>query len=305
MEGRAQDFAKIGIVHCMLYKEAIGGKADVMPSLERLASDPDLDAIEVTWIFDKAMRAEAATLLRESGKTVAFAAQPVLLTQNLDLNHPDPWKRRDAVDAVKRVVEQAYELGAVGLAVLSGRDPGEAGREAAKEHLVESLGQIAGELRLQGDMPLVLETFDRKPFGKSCLIGPSAEAVEISERMRERFADFGLMLDLSHLPLLEETPKQAVGAMRGHLVHAHMGNCIIRNPQHPLYGDAHPPFGDPDGENGVEELAEYLEALLENAYLDRENRRILSFEVSPYADWTPESLLEQSKEILEKAWALV
>jgi sugar phosphate isomerase/epimerase len=302
MESKPQDYAKIGIIHFMLYKEALKGQADVITSLATLANDPYFDAIEVTWIRDKAMRSDAATLLRESGKTVAFGAQPVLLTQGLDLNHEDAWKRRDAVDAVKRVVEQAYELGAAGLAVLSGKDPGEEKRSAARDALVASLSEIAAELRAQGTMPLVLETFDRKPFGKNCLIGPSDEAVEIAKRMRERFPDFGLMIDLSHLPLLGEAPKEAVETVREYLVHAHMGNCVMSDPRHPMYGDAHPPFGDPAGENGVEQLADYLRALLDNGYLDRKKRRILSFEVCPYGDWTPESLLDQSKETLEEAW---
>ena len=303
MKSKPQDYAKIGIIHFMLFKEALKGQADVITSLATLANDPYFDAIEVTWIRDKAMRSDAATLLRESGKTVAFGAQPVLLTQGLDLNHDDPWKRRDAVDGVKRVVEQAYELGAAGLAVLSGKDPGEEKRSAARDALVASLSEIAAELRAQGTMPLVLETFDRKPFGKNCLIGPSAEAVEIAKQMRERFPDFGLMIDLSHLPLLGETPTEAVETVRDYLVHAHMGNCVMRDPRHPMYGDAHPPFGDPAGENGVEQLADYLRALLDNGYLDRKNRRILSFEVCPYGDWMPENLLDQSKETLEAAWA--
>jgi len=303
MEGRPQDYAKIGLVHCMLHKEAIKGEADVIQSLSRLLHDPFFDAIEVTWIRDKAMRNEVAALLRESRKTVAFAAQPVLLTQGLDLNHEDRWKRRDAVDAVKRVIEQAYELGAVGCAVLSGRDPGEAKRAAAQDFLVDSLAQIAMELRAQGKMPLVLETFDRQPFGKNCLIGPSVEAVEIAKRMRERFPEFGLMIDLSHLPLLGETSEDAVATVRDYLVQAHMGNCVLRNSKHPMYGDNHPPFGDPAGENGVEQLAAFLKALLDNGYLDRKKRPILSFEVSAYGDWTPERLLDQSKETLEAAWA--
>lgn len=303
MEGKPQDYAKIGVVHFMLYKDALKGEADVTGSLATLGADEDLDTIEVTWIHDRAMRAEAASILREAGKTVAFGAQPVLLTQGLDLNHEDEGKRREAVDAVKRVVEQAYELGAVGLAVLSGRDPGEEKRPAAMDRLVESLQDINGELHAQGDVALVLETFDRKPFGKNCLIGPSAEAATIAERMREQVSSFGLMLDLSHLPLLEETAEHAVGTVRDYLVHAHMGNCIMRKPDHPMYGDAHPPFGDPDGENDEAELVLYLRALLDAGYLNRDQRRALSFEVCPYGDWKPQALLEQSKETLEKAWA--
>lgn len=303
MEGKPQDYAKIGIVHCMLYKEAISGRADVIGSLAPLVADDYFDAVEVTWIHDKAMRAEVAALLRESGKAVAFGAQAVLLTRGLDLNDEDPWRRRDAVDAVRRVVEQACELGAEIFAVLSGRDPGEEKRQRARDLLVDSLCRIADELRLQEGPPLVLETFDRRPFGKNRLIGPSAEAVEVARRVRERHPNFGLLVDLSHLPLLEETAEHAVATMRDCLVHAHMGNCIIRNPDHPLYGDAHPPLGDPDGENGPEQLELFLRALLDNGFLDRKNRRILSFEVSPYGDWTVEALLDQSKEMLDAAWA--
>ncbi len=305
MEGRPQDYAKIGVVHFMLYKEALKGGADVIPSLSKLTADRDLSVIEMTWINDKTMRAEAAALFHEWRGTVTFGAQPVLLTQGLDLNHEDQWKRREAVDGVKRVIEQAYELGAIGFAVLSGKDPGEARRAAARDSLVESLSEVAAELRAQGNMRLVLETFDRKPFGKNCLIGPNTEAVEIAKRMREKYPDFGLMIDLSHLPLQDETPDHAVKTVRNFLVHAHIGNCIMRDPKHPMYGDAHPPFGDPAGENGVPELARFLSALLEHGYLDKTKRPILSFEVCPYGDWTPESLWAQSKETLEAAWAKV
>ncbi len=259
----------------------------------------------MTWVRYKAMRAEAAALLHEWRGTVTFGAQPVLLTQGLDLNHEDKWKRREAVDGVKRVIEQACELGAVGFAVLSGKDPGEAKRAAARDCLVESLREIAAELRAQSHMRLVLETFDRKPFGKNCLIGPSVEAVEIARRMRETYPDFGLMIDLSHLPLQDETADHAVKTVRPFLVHAHIGNCVMRDPKHPMYGDAHPPFGDPAGENGVPELTRFLAALLEHGYLDKTQRPILSFEVCPYADWTPEALWAQSKETLEAAWAKV
>jgi sugar phosphate isomerase/epimerase len=302
MKGKPQDFAKIGVVHSMLFKGTLKSGADFTRSLSVLADDDYLDAIEVGPIPDKAVRAEAAALLRESKKTVAFGGQSVLLSAGLDLNHDDRWKRREAVDAVKRVVEQACELGAVGFAVLSGRDPGEAKREAARDLLVDSLVQIADELHTQGTMRLVLETFDRQPFGKNCLIGPSIEAVEVAKQVRERVPDFGLMLDLSHLPLLGEAPQQAVETARDHLVHAHIGNCVLRDPKHPMYGDMHPPFSDPAGENGVEQLAAFLNALVETGFLDAKKRPILSFEVCPYGEWTPERLLDQSKETLEAAW---
>jgi sugar phosphate isomerase/epimerase len=113
------------------------------------------------------------------------------------------------------------------------------------------------------------------------------------------------MLDLSHLPLQGESAEQAVDNVKDYLVHAHMGNCVMNKPDHPMNGDEHPPLADPDGENGVEELAAYLKALLDAGYLNKAKRPILSFEVCIYDQWTQDALIKQSKEILDSAWAMV
>jgi sugar phosphate isomerase/epimerase len=147
-----------------------------------------------------------------------------------------------------------------------------------------------------------LETFDRVPFGKNCLIGPTRDAVEVSEAVRAKYDNFGIMLDLSHLPLQHEEPAEAIAMAGNHLVHAHMGNCAMDDPAHPAYGDNHPCFGAPGTRNGVDELKIYLEALLESGYLGSGTKRILSFEVKPMAGETSEYVLENCKDTLQTAW---
>ncbi|MER3486117.1 MAG: xylose isomerase, partial [Chloroflexota bacterium] len=58
----------------------------------------------------------------------------------------------------------------------------------------------------------------------------------------------------------------------------------MRDRSHPAYGDQHPRFGVPGGENDVAELAAYLRALLKIGYFDKPlptKRPVLTFEVKP------------------------
>ena len=72
-----------------------------------------------------------------------------------------------------------------------------------------------------------------------------------------------------------------------------------------MNGDEHPPFCIPEGENCVDELTDYLRVLLEGGYLNTETRPFLSFEVSLFDNWTPESAITNAKETLDAAWSRV
>jgi len=301
MEAPIQGYAKVGIVHFMAYP-VNKGDGPILESLRRIVSDPFFDAVEVSWINDPAVRKQARNLFEQSLITVAFGAQPILLGGKHDLNSDSEVKRREAVDAVKGAIEQAVELGAISVSVLSGKDPGVAQRAAAMAKLIESLKEL-GDCASARGLRLVLEIFDRVPFGKNCLIGPSADAAAVAAEVRKNCPSFGLMVDLSHLPLLDEKPEDSIRTIREYFVHAHIGNCVKRNPRHPAYGDEHPRFGTPDGENGVVELRRFLQVLLNVGYLRMVDRRILSFEVRPLPGEEIEAVITGSKRILGEAWS--
>ncbi|MCW8131596.1 MAG: sugar phosphate isomerase/epimerase [Planctomycetota bacterium] len=300
-------YAKLGVVHFMLYQGALKGELAAEPllaSFEHLAGDTDLDVLEITWIKDAATRARAKDLLKQARLTLAFGCQPILLSQKLSINSTDEALTRKSIDEVKKGIAEAAEMGAVGIGILAGPDEGPAKRAAQLDIFVKSTVEICREAKKHG-LNVAMEQFDRQPYAKNSLLGPVEECVAAARRVRCEVENFGLMLDLSHLPLLGENSQHSVHGARGFLTHAHMGNCVMKDPKHPAYGDEHPRFGCEGGENDVAELAEYLRALVFTGYLGAK-RPILSFEVKPMAAHKedPRWILAHSKRTLAAAWAL-
>lgn len=300
-------YMDVGLIHFMAYPQTIKGEGPILETVREIAEDDYFTLIEITWIKDQAVREQVKDLLVQPGMKIAYGAQPALLTQKLSLNTTDDAERRRAVDQIKACIDEAYFMGARGLGVLAGRDPGEQARETEKKLLVESLKELCRYSASKGKMPIVLESFDRLPFGKNAIIGPTCEAVEISEKVRAECSNFGLMLDLSHLPMLSESSKECLSIAKDHIVHAHIGNCAIRDPNHPAYGDEHPRFGIEGGENDVPELVDFLRALLEIGYLKAGEPKPVSFEVKPILaiGETTAMIVANAKRALNQAWALV
>lgn len=293
------DYMRLGLIHFMAYPQCGGGEGPIVETFQSIALDPFFDVVEVTQMKDPETRRMVRALAEQARVNLAFGCQPILLGGKLDLNHPDVAERRKAVDAVKGGIDQGRELGCKGAAVLSG--PVSADYDAGKQRLIDSLRELCYYARAQG-MTLALETFDQVPYGKNCLIGPTRDAVTVSEAVRKEYPDFGLMLDLSHLPLLGESSREALTTAGDHLVHVHIGNCAMDDPAHPAYGDNHPRFGAGGTRNDVAELTEYLDVLLETGYLDKSKRRVVSFEVKPMAGEDPEAVIAGSKRTLLEAW---
>lgn len=298
----------VGIIHPMAFPEVMKGEGPILETVSQIATDPFFSAIEVSWIKDGKVRAEAAEMLATAGMEVVFAAQPPLLQQGLSLCATDAAERQKAIDACKGLMDEAYELGASIFAVTSGKDPGESARGEATEALVDSLKQLCREAQEKAEermLAVSLENFDRD-VDKRCLIGPTKEAAQIAEAIRGEYSNFGLTIDLSHQPLLRESVDEMVLAAVDHLIHVHIGNCVVADKSHAAYGDLHPRFGIPGGEVGVEELKRFLEALIYGGYFKRNTPTtmpVVSFEVRPLPNEKPELVIANAKRALTQAWA--
>lgn len=296
-------FAKVGLIHFMAYPSTIKGEGPIKETIRKIAVDEYFEAIEITWIKDNETRKQVKAMLDSSHLTIAYGGQPRLLTTGQNINDLDEAKRWTAIANLKEGIDEAYEMGAVGFGFLSGKYE-EKTKEKAYHALVESTREICSYAKSKGNMRIALEVFDYD-IDKCSLVGPVELAKRYAEEICAEFDNFGLMVDLSHIPILHESARKSLIPIKDYIIHAHMGNCYMKDKKDPAYGDAHPRFGYPGGENDLEEMVEYLKVLLEIGYLDKNNRRILSFEVKPVADEDPDIVVANAKRVLNVAWAML
>ena len=126
---------QLGIVHFMAFPECLAGDGPQFETLATLCHDPFFDAVDVGPMNDLAQRKECAALLRDCQMSVAFACQPLQLRLGLDLNSRNADDRRRAVDAILGCLDQARELGASRLALMSGKNVPAAEKPAAMDRL--------------------------------------------------------------------------------------------------------------------------------------------------------------------------
>lgn len=298
-----EKYMKLGTILFMSYPWIMKGEGNPSEALRKIACDPDFAAVEVTWVKDPAEREAFKKILRESHLTVAYGAQPRLLTTGYNINDLDEEKRLVALNTLKEGIDEAYEYGARGFAFLSGKYE-EATKEESYQALVKSTRELCEYAKSKGNMRVALEVFDYDVDKKS-IIGPVDMALRFAKEMCAEYSNFGLMVDLSHLPLLHESAVESLTPIKDYIIHAHMGNAVCPecDPSTPGYGDQHPRFGFPNAANDVDELVEYLRVLFELGFFNTENPPICSFEVKPFGDEDPDILIANSKRVLREAWA--
>jgi sugar phosphate isomerase/epimerase len=297
-----------GVVHPLIYFECRAGGGPVLETLTTIVNDSDFGAIEIAPINDPAVREKARELLASSGLQVVYLPILPIIIEDLALGSADKDKRAAAQIRLRGLIDEAIDFNAP-LAMITGpRDPGPEQREAVRERLIEDLRQLCDYAAAQSKkrlLHLTFENFDRD-IEKKRLIGPTAEAVAMVEAVDR--PNLGLTIDLSHLPLINETSAQALQTAGRHLIHAHIGNCVIDYPDSPLYGDFHPRFGHPLGRNDLPEVVEYLRQLNAVGYWEQartrlQTRPILSMELKAIpGEESPEAILANGKRTFIRAW---
>ena len=294
-------YMKVGLIHFMAYPQTMKGEGPIVETIRKIAVDDYFNAIEITWIKDAIVREQVRKMLEASHLTVAYGGQPRLLTTGLNINDLDEAGRLKAVETLKEGIDEAYEMSAVGFAFLSGKYE-EATKEESYKALIKSTVELCEYAKSKGNIKVVHEVFDYD-IDKKSLVGPVELAKRYAEEITKQYDNFGLMVDLSHLPLIRETAEQSILPIKEYIVHAHMGNCVVKDENLPAYGDAHPRFGFPGGENDVEELVEYLRVLKQIGFLNEKNPPIVSFEVKPFGDEDADIVVANAKRVLNLAWA--
>ncbi|WP_027629487.1 sugar phosphate isomerase/epimerase family protein [Ruminiclostridium cellobioparum] len=296
-------YMKVGLIHFMAYPATMKGEGPIEETVKKIAADSYFDAIELTWIKDPQTRKNVRKMLDSSHMTVAYGGQPRLLTTGMNINDLDESKRMAAVANLKEGIDEAYEMGASGFAFLSGKYLEET-KEQSYQALIKSTKELCSYARSKGSMKVALEVFDYD-IDKKSIIGPVELAERFARDITSEFDNFGLMVDLSHIPMIHETLEENLLPIKDYIIHAHMGNTVIKDPSCEAYGDTHPRFGFPDSENDVDELTAYLRILMQIGFISEERRPIVSFEVKPWGDEEPDIVVANAKRVLDLAWSRV
>jgi sugar phosphate isomerase/epimerase len=302
-------YMNVGTLHFMSFPDVGKGEGPVTETLEKILQDDFFTAVEITHINDDKVREQVKKMLETSHVVSSFAMHPVILSNRFDINSLSEEERKKAVAAVKKGIEEAAYLGSTGVSVLSGPHPGKGLEEEGVRKLQESLEELC-DYSQKYRLGFELETFDFD-VDKKCLIGKSDLAATVAQKIRKNHGNFGLILDLSHIPLQYEPAKTAIQNCAKYTTHLHIGNCVLKDRNHPAYGDQHPRFGVNGGENDVDQLRAFFATLFEEGFLKNSpagqvaEKPLISFEVKPMAGENPDLVLANSKRVFKQAWALL
>jgi sugar phosphate isomerase/epimerase len=302
-------YMNVGTLHFMSFPDVGKGVGPITETLEKILQDDFFTAVEITHIKDDQVRDQVKKMLETSHVISSYVTHPMLLSNKLDINSLSEEERKKAVAVIKNGIDEAAYLGAKGVSLLSGPHPGKGLEQEGVRKLMESLEELC-EYGQRYRLGFEMETFDFD-VDKKCLIGKSDLAATVAQKIRSKYPNFGLILDLSHIPLQYEPTKTAIKNCAKYTTHFHIGNCVLKDRNHPAYGDQHPRFGVSGGENDVHQLREFFEALFEEGCLKNdpavkvEDRPLISFEVKPMAGENPVLVIANSKRVFKQAWALL
>jgi len=303
MKESIHKYFKVGLISFMAYPSTMrGDDPNGLDFIKKIAYDDYFDAIEVTWTKDDEMRGKIARVLDEAHMTVCYGAQPRLLTTGMNANAVNEEDRAKAEATLIEAIDEAESLGAKGIAFLSGKWE-EATKEEGYAQLLKTTRNLCDYAKKK-NMMIELEVFDYD-IAKASIIGPAPLAAKFAAEMRCTHNNFGLLIDLSHIPMTYETTEFVVRTLRPYLTHFHIGNTVCENASDVGYGDEHQRFGFPNSSNDTLEVLDFLRVLKNEGFFNAEDPYVLSFEVKPWKDEDPDAVVAGAKRVLNRAWAML
>lgn len=301
MKENIREYAKLGLVHHMLYPACTVDPDYHVQTLTEFLKRTDIEALDCCLPYGEERRQALIPLAKSCGKDVSYALH-LFPCRKISLSSLDFQEQSLARLVIKDQIDMAAAIGATGFVYVSGADVPE-NRPAAREAFKDFTRWFCGELKPHG-ITALLEPFDRT-IDKKYLYGPIDDCVALMEEISRDYDNIGIELDVAHLPLMFEDFESSIRRCGAFIKRVHLGNCVLKDTSHPLYGDKHPPMGFEGGEIDEPQLTRILSALLEAGFLSKEDRKPLILEMTPFPGKTPEYTVERSMELLESAWAKV
>lgn len=301
MRESIREYAKLGLVHHMLYTDCVKDPDYHSETLEKFAVRDDIEAFDCCLPYGSERRKRLIPTVRGCGKDVAYALH-LFPSRKISLSSPDFQEQQLARLVIKDQIDMAAAINATGFVFVSGADIPD-NRDTARQAFFDFSRWFCGELGTY-NITALLEPFDRT-VDKKYLYGPIDDCVEYVKQMREEYGNIGIELDMAHLPLMFEDFESSIKRCGPYIERVHLGNCVFADKSHPLYGDKHPPMNLSGGEIGEPELVRILDSLLEAGFLSKKDRKPLIMEMTPFPGKSVEYTVEKTFELLLSAWEKV
>lgn len=303
MQKSLNQFARLGMVHHMLYPACMTDPDDHVRTLTQFVQRNDIETFDCCLPYGQQRQEQLIKAIRCCGKTDIVFATHLYPARKISFASPLSQDQAQARMIVEDLIRQAVAIGASGFIFPScGPRPSQATSENYAA-FADFLKWLCPLLASHG-MTAQLEPFDME-IDKCFLYGPTAKCVDLIESLRPEISNLRIELDVAHLPLMGEDITEAIHTVAPYLSRVHLGNCVLKDKSHPRYGDTHPPVGYEAGEIDIPELVIALTALLEVGFLNEENRGSLLLEMTPWPGKTAEETVADSMRRLHKAWELV
>lgn len=298
MKEDIKNYAKLGLVHHLLYPECTTDPDFHAETLAEFVKRDDIEALDCCLPYGEERRRKLIPIIKNCGKDVSYALH-LFPSRKISLSSLDFQEQQLTRLVIQDQIDMAAAIGAGGFVYVSGADVPE-NRPAAQQAFKSFTEWFCTELA-KHHITALLEPFDRT-IDKKYLYGPIDDCVAFMEEMSARFDNIGIELDMAHLPLMFEDFESSIRRCGKYIKRVHLGNCVLKDTSHPLYGDKHPPMNLPGGEIAEPELIRILSALLEVGFLSKENRKPLIMEMTPFPGKSVEYTVEKTKELLYRAW---
>lgn len=287
--------AILGVNHQFLFPQAIVDPQVHTQTLREAAAFDNIQALDC-WTWRGKRAEEERSILLDSGKVInynigdRYGETPIIPVS------PKEKEQIRAYDTLMREIEYALSVNSKKIVFASGPDfPQD--RCGALQRFFDLVLKIGKQL--PSDVVLALEPTDRD-IDKYFLLGPLPETVSFVKAVKDAGVNIGILLDMCHVPIMHETLESSLEQAADLLAHIHLGNCVIRNPKNPFYGDKHIPWDYPEGEYSSAAGANFLRQLQSVGYFNNPGATV-SFEMRPYEGTTAKESLDRFVEVYQSA----
>lgn len=281
-----------------LYKESVNNFDVLINAIEKVGSYSWYDGVEFFYNGTWNEYDDIKKCLDKYNVESVFLAGYDIKTNGLDIGSSDLAQRKRAIDGIKHWIDVSGYLDSVKMLIMSGPAAEQGHRDSAFSNTVNSLMELC-DYNKNARLEITLEFFNDRgePY---LLIGPSGITADLARQIVNKYDNFDITYDLSHVIQLKEDVEHSLIKLHDYTNHIHIANCVINDKLSSFFGDKHPPFGIEGSEVSEKEVLSFLK-MVKQIYGDKDDV-IIGMEVAAPEGVSPDNLLESLTQLFVKCF---